>query len=96
MYGNSFGPASPLIFGAAIGTGVLAADLVTKYAGHGGGVEKSIEQRVLEVGLGGGIGVMAESYVFGTPAFDTGKKFAIAAAAEMVGEYAANSLFGFR
>lgn len=96
MYGNSFGMTGSATFGAAVGAGVLAADLITKYAGHGGTVEKSIEQRVLEVGLGSGLGVAMESVVFGQPAFDTPQKLGIAALSEVVAEYATNTFLGFR
>lgn len=96
LYGNSFGMSGSATFGAAVGAGVLAADLITKYAGHGGTVEKSIEQRVLEVGLGSGLGVAAESMFFGVPAFDTSRKFGVAAVSEVIAEYAVNSFLGFR
>lgn len=96
LYGNSFGMTGSLTFGAAVGTGVLVADLITKYAGQGGTVEKSIEQRVLEVGLGSGLGVAAETMFFGVPSFDMARKVGVAAVSEVVGEYAANTLLGFR
>lgn len=95
LYGGALGPNTAMTFGAAVGAGVLAADLITKYAGHGNNVEKSIEQRVLEVGIGSGLGIAVDNYMNGAR-YDTMMRGGLAVAAEVVGEYTANTFLGFR
>lgn len=80
-------------FGASVGAGVLAADLASSQI-QGSRVSRSIEQRAMEVGLGVGSGLAIHKFVLGGELYDIKQRVAVAAAAEVLGEFISNSFIG--
>lgn len=77
-------------FGASVGTGVLVADIAATQL-HGNQVTRSIEKRALELGLGVGAGLAIHKYIMGNDFYGLPERIAIATAAEIGGEYVANT-----
>lgn len=80
-------------FGAAVGTGVLIADIASSQL-HGNQVALSIEKRATELGLGVGAGLAVHKYIMGKDFYGLQQRAVVAAISEVAGEYVASS-FGF-
>lgn len=76
------------MFGAAVGTGVLLADVVTKYAIPKNEF-KTLENRVLEVGLASGGALAVDKYVTNPGVFrnDTAMRVGVIIASEVAADY---------
>lgn len=84
-------------FGIAAGLGVLTADLIGKHihhSHHGNVITKNIEERVMEIGLSTGAGLLAKRYVVGQDIYNPVQTSAIIITADVLGDYIAHTIYG--
>jgi hypothetical protein len=98
-YGSEITPETvrySLMFGGVVGTGLLVAGMVTpSLAAQSGGnthwmSAKTLEHRVIEVGLGTGAIVLANKYLFTTSGQPMLQTAGMVFAADFIGEYVAD------
>jgi hypothetical protein len=98
-YGSEFNSESvkySLMFGGVVGTGLLVAGMVTPSLAAQTGANshwmsaKTMEHRVIEVGLGTGAVVLVNKYLFRTSAQSMIQTAGIVFAADFIGEYVAD------
>ena len=99
-YGTEMNPnavARSLRFGAVVGAGLLASSMCAPgmVAQNGGGNShwmstKTLEHRVIEVGVGTGTVVLVNNYVFRTSGLSMIQTAGVVFAADFIGEYIAD------
>lgn len=93
--GQSFTKNS-LMFGTAVGSGILVSDLVAKYANlHGSSIEKSIEGRLIEIGTTVAGSLLVEKYVLAQNSIPSTmyQKVGAVIASDVIGEYLTTTIF---
>lgn len=86
---------SNLAFAASTGTGVFVSDMIAKHT-VGNSVGRSIEARVLEIGLTSAAAVATDAYLLGRNVnYNIGDRIFTIAVSEMAGEWLAQSFMMF-
>jgi hypothetical protein len=85
-----------LVFGGCVAVGVLVSEVASKHLpAHDNGVTKSLESRLIEVGVSATGAIALDKFVFRTPmSIYTLHRIIGVVASDMAGEWVANSFLG--